>query len=163
MRRRHERKKRALLIGLFLCAGSALADPYAPGDRLAPLELPDQHGAAHRLGEDVRRVVFTREMKAGRIAKAALEQDGQRLLERSGAVYVSDVSRMPRLVRSLFAMPGLRRRPYPILLDLEGESTARFPSREGRVTLLTLDALRVTEARFLEEAEEIREALTPRD
>ena len=31
----------AVLIGLLLPAGSALAEGYAPGDTLAPLELPE--------------------------------------------------------------------------------------------------------------------------
>jgi hypothetical protein len=152
-------KTLAVLIGLLLSAGSALAEGYAPGDTLAPLELPDQHGVARKLDESIRRVVFTREMKGGRIAKAALEEDGPGLLQRASALYVTDMSRMPRLVRSLFAMPSLRRRTYPILLDLKGETTAKLPTEEGRVTVLSLEALRVTEVRFLEKPEEIREAL----
>jgi hypothetical protein len=152
-------KTLAVLIGLLLPATIALAEGYAPGDTLAPLELPDQHGVARKLDESIRRVVFTREMKAGRIAKAALGEDGPGLLERSSALYVSDVSRMPRLVRSLFAMPSLRRRPYPVLLDFEGETTEKVPTEKGRVTVLSLDTLSVTEVRFLEKPEEIREAL----
>lgn len=148
-----------LVVGLLLAAGTAFAESYAPGDSLARVELPDQHGVTHSLDESIRRVVFTREMKAGRVAKAALEEEGPELLERSAALYVSDVSRMPGLVRSLFAMPSLRRRAYPVLLDFEGETTARFPSEPGRVTVLRLDALSVTGVEFLETPEALRAAL----
>ena len=150
------------ILGILLLSPGAFAEPAGVGDTLPALELEDQHGEARELDAGVRRLVFTREMKAGRIAKAALgEEAGIALMKRPDTVYVSDVSRMPGLVRALFAMPSLRRRPYPILLDTEGERTQVIPSEAGKVTVLSLDALRVTEVRFLATGEEIRAALAP--
>ena len=53
------------------------------------------------------------------------------------------VSRMPALVRGMIAKPRMRRRPYPVLLDEEGDATAVLPSREGRPTVLLLEAGRI--------------------
>ena len=152
--------KLAIIVSLVaLVAGPASADPHAVGSQLPVLELEDQHGNAHRVDETVRRVVFTREMDAGRIAKAAIEEAGAAVLEESGSVYISDVSRMPGVIRSLFAMPSLRRRSYPILLDLDGSATADVPSEEGKVTVIDLDGSRITRIQYLGESEAVLDAL----
>jgi hypothetical protein len=149
----------ALLWIALLVAAPALADPYAVGSQVAPLALADQYGAPHPLDESVRVVVFSREMKAGGVVKAALEKDGAAVLEANRALYLSDVSGMPALVRSLFALPGLRRRGYRIAIDTAGEATRDFPSLEGRPTVLVLDALRVVRIEHPATPEELRRAL----
>ncbi len=150
---------RALLLVAFLLAGPALADPYAVGSQVAPLALADQHGAPHPLDESVRVVIFSREMKAGGVVKAALEKDGAAFLEANRAIYLTNVSGMPALVRSLFAMPGLRRRGYRIALDTTGESTKDFPSVEGKPTVLVLDRLRVVRLENPATPDELRRSL----
>jgi hypothetical protein len=114
----------------FLAAGSA-----AP-----QLELRDQHDVAARIDETVRLVVFTREMDAGDIVKEALASDGARLLAEAGAVSVADIEAMPALVTRMFALPAMRKRPYRLLLDRDGQATATWPAVEGQVTLLHLSA-----------------------
>jgi hypothetical protein len=151
---------RALLLALLLAApAEASAEPWAEGRRLEPIALPDQHGEPRTIDAPVRAVLFSRDMEGGGVLKDALGETGAGLLERSGAVYVADVSRMPALVRRLFALPSLRRRGYPILLDADGAATAEFPSQPKRGTLVMLEDLRVERIRHFESAEALRQAL----
>jgi hypothetical protein len=151
----------AAALSVFLLAGIARADPYAAGSVLPRIELPDQHGEARVIDDSVRVVVFTREMKGGDVVKKAVEQAGPDLFDRNGAVYVVDVKGMPSIIRSLFAMPAMRRRPYKLLVDEEGTKTAEFPSLEGRPTVLVLDKLRVTSLSNPATAEELVLAIEP--
>jgi len=144
---------------VLLLAAAARAEPYAVGSALEPLEFADQHDQVRTVDASRRALLFTRDMQAGDLLKRALAEDGAAQLERAGAVYVADVSGMPALVLRMFALPRLRQRPYPILLDRDGSQTARLPSQSGKVSLLVLDALRVKEIRYLESPEEIRAAL----
>jgi hypothetical protein len=100
-------------------------------------------------------------MEGGKILREAVGEGdpGRLLLERAGAVYVADVSRMPGVIRGLFAMPSLRRRGYPILIDADGSRTADFPSAEKRGTLVGLADRRVTSIEHFASAEELRAAL----
>ena len=59
------------------------------------------------------------------------------------AVYVADISGMPGLIAKTFAIPAMRDRPYFMLLDRDGETTARLPDIEGQATLVFLDRLAV--------------------
>ena len=96
---------------LVLVASTAFAEPYAVGNTLPPIELPDQHGELRKLDESVRAIVFTRDMKAGDVAKAAVEKAGPDLFDRNSAVYIVDVKGMPSMVKMLFARPAMKRSP----------------------------------------------------
>jgi hypothetical protein len=151
----------ALALTVGLAAPRAHAEPYAANSVLPKIELPDQHGAPRAIDETVRVVIFTRDMDAGKIVKEAGEKAGPGPLSTNGVVYVADLSGMPGVIRDLFAMPKLRDRPYPLLVDVEGEKTAGFPSAEGRPTVLVLDKLKVVSASNPNSVDELLAAIAP--
>jgi len=155
-----------LALSLVLVAASAVAaepDKGPPslsiGDPVPAIALRDQNGAELRVDPSTRILVFTRDMEGGKLTKEAFAEEGSTMLTKAGAVYLSDVSGMPALVRSMFAMPAMKKRPYPVAIDESGEATAALPSREGKVTILTLDAGRITAITFAASAAEVRAAL----
>ncbi|HJO24068.1 MAG: hypothetical protein QF890_08965 [Myxococcota bacterium] len=143
-----------LLAAACGAAPALAAEPLSVGDVLPTAELVDQHDVAHGIDADVRVVFFSRDMDGGAVIRTALEQDPE-LLERQTAVYVSDLSGMPGFVRAVIVKPRLRNRPYPILLDESGAVTAAFPSREGRPTILWLEAGRIRRVAHPETSEEL--------
>lgn len=149
------------LLTVLLLATPALAEPYAVGSLLPPLELADQHGVPQRLDDSVRLVLFSRDMQGGDVIKETLAEGGPAFLERHDAVYIADVSGMPGLVRRLMAKPAMRRRAYPMWLDEEGEVTADLPSRAGRPTLLFLQERRVVRIEHPDSADALRAAVEP--
>ncbi|MFI5314143.1 MAG: hypothetical protein ACHQ6T_00445 [Myxococcota bacterium] len=153
---------RVALAGLLLAiASSAPAEPYAADSVVPPIELPDQHGNLRALDPSLRAVVFCRDMGAGDVVKSAVEKAGPTLFERNRAVYIVDLAGMSAFVRRWFALPGLRRRPYRLLVDADGAKTADFPSVEGRPTLLVLDSLRVASVQHPSDADELIALLEP--
>lgn len=151
------------LLAAALAAGSAAAEPLVVGSPLPALSLEDQHGERRALDASLSLVLFSRDMDAGAAIKEALAEDGQAFLERHRAVYVSDVSGMPRLVLRLMARPAMRNRPYPVLLDEDGAATSDFPSQEGRVTLLFLEGGRVARVAHAADADEVRTLVGEQD
>ena len=159
------RPTRAILLFALLTAGSATAQgPTVVPDRLEAFELPDQHGAPRRVDEAVRVLLLSRDMDGGAVVRGALETKGEQaggFLAARGAAYVADVSRMPGIVRSLFALPRMRSRPYPVLLDTTGDVTRSLPSEEGRATVIRLDGLRPVRVEFVDSTEELLAELDP--
>jgi len=149
----------ALVAAGLALAPTAAAESLGAGARLPALTLEDQHGEAHTLDPSLRAVVFSRDMDGGGVIRDALQEEGDLLLEDADAVYVADVHGMPGIIRSLIAKPRMRDRPYPMLLDEEGEATAAFPSEPGKATLLLLDELEITGVEHPGSPEELREAL----
>lgn len=144
----------------LLFVGAVGTASVAPGSTLAPLTLVDQHDVAMTLGPQVRVVLFTRDMDGGDLVKEALA-DHPALLDSARAVYVSDISGMPSVIATLFALPAMRKRPYRMLLDRDGTATAEIPSAAGKVTVLRLTDLRVDAIEYLDSAPAVRAALSP--
>jgi hypothetical protein len=136
----------------LLLASSAHAEPLGPGMRLPEIRLSDQHDVETTIGADVQVVLFTRDMDAGKIVKEALAKDGKEQLEGAGAVYVSDISGMPRLIAKMFALPSMRKRPYRMILDRDGKATADFPSEKDKVTFLRIEVGAITGIEYVESA-----------
>lgn len=98
-------------------------------------------------------------MDGGAVVREALAEDGAGLLERSGTVYVSDISGMPWFVRAMIAKPRMRDRPYAMLLDEEGERTEKFPSVDGKATLMVMDRLQVVGISYFDSPDALRKAI----
>jgi hypothetical protein len=162
---------RAVLLAIAcFCAGFAAparaeepaqpAPPWIAGDRLEAFELADQHGEPGRVDAGVRLLLFAADMDAGKLVRDALEADPSlQDLAARGAVFVSDIHRMPALVTRLFALPSMRRRPYRMLLDRGPGPTVRIPREPGKLTLLELDALAIRAISFLDSPDAVAQAL----
>jgi hypothetical protein len=158
-------KRRSLLLALLLAGPAAAQGPTLVPDRLEAFELADQHGAHQRVDGGVRVLLLSRDMDGGAVVRGALEAQGESAgsyLSERGAVYVADVSRMPGIVRSLFALPAMRRRPYPVLLDTTGEASRALPSEEGRASVLWLVDLRPVRIEFVDSPDALLEKLGPK-
>jgi len=153
-----------LLLGCLALPGAAAGaepTPIEPGERLRVLELADQRGERWRVDDSTRLLLLVRDRGASNIVINALSEDGAALLAQAGALYVTDIHRAPKLVRRVFVKRQMRKLPYAILLDEEGSHTQRIPTREGRVTLLRLDGLRVAAVEYIESPTVLREILQP--
>jgi hypothetical protein len=144
---------------LLFVAAAAGAEPYAVGDSLAPFTLPDQHGVEQRVDGSLTTLLFSRNMDAGKVVKEALKDVQPGTLQARSTAYVSDISGMPGMVAKLFALPSMRKRPYPMLLDRDGEATARFPDGGGRATLIRCSDLEVTQVLFFDDPAALRSEL----
>jgi hypothetical protein len=144
---------------LLAAPGTVRADPLAPGATFPALTLADQHGEPATIDGETRLVLFTRDMDASKITKAALAENGEELLARGHAVYVSDVTGMPSMITSMFAIPAMKRRAYRMLLDREGTATADVPSEDGKVTVLRLDNRVITSVKYVDVEVMLRKAL----
>ena len=148
-----------LAAALILVALPAGAGPLETGSEIELFALDDQHGNEHAVDGGVRAILFAQEMAGADLVKEALSESGAELLSEADAVYIANVSGMPTLIRRIFALPKMRRRGYPMLLDTEGTITQDFPGSEGRATLIQLEASKVVGISHYDSADAVRTAL----
>jgi hypothetical protein len=134
-----------LLLLAYPCA--AINSPLNKGDNLPTLTLPDQYGKPHSLSE-ARIILFAPDKVAAELAHQVLQHRSKADLAAQGVLFISDISRMPVLVTRLFAMPTLREYPYLVLLGYKTEETAWLPRREDMLTLLFIQAGRVSHIEY---------------
>lgn len=149
--------KAAYLLALCLFAGSALA--LEPGERLAPWTLLDQHEQPYTLSDDLRVLLVARSMDGAKLVDAALQGKPEGYLEQRDAVFLADISRMPSVIASLFALPKMRDYNYRVLLDRDARIAPRYPAPEAGVLWLELRDGQLQEQREFTDAGKLAQAL----
>ncbi|HYC53521.1 MAG TPA: hypothetical protein VEL28_01080 [Candidatus Binatia bacterium] len=155
----------AILVTLVMAPAASAEDAAVAalkaGDALPVLTLPDQHGVSTTVTLDTTTLVFTRDMDGGGFVKEVLAEGGTEKLAAARAVYIADVSGMPGFVRRTFALPSMRKRPYPMLIDETGAATKMLPSEEGKATILRVSDGKVSDVKLAASTDEVAAALTP--
>jgi hypothetical protein len=152
--------KTALAFALLLfCTLLAAADLLQVGSPLPALTLKDQHDVPRSVAPDTRYLIFAAERAPSALVDTALEGQTAQTLAAAKVTYVADISGMPGLIASTFALPKMRKRPYPMLLARNSEQTAMLPREPGKVTLIELRDGKVASIRFVISAGGIRTAL----
>lgn len=145
----------------ILSLTNAYADtpPIAVGDVIASFDISDQHGKPGVVDEGVRLLMFSRDMTANKLAKKAFMERASDYLPSSHAVYLIDVSGMPKFVTRHFAIPKMQKYPYRIFLDRDATLTASLPSHPEQVTLIRLDKLAITSIEYADSADALTRAV----
>ncbi len=126
------------LAGQCLLASAASLDVGAlwPG-----LSLSDQHDKAVNLnGEKLRVMIFAAERKPGDWAQEVIDKAHKEAANSGRLALALDISRMPSLVTTMFALPSFRGRAFPILVARDAAPVAFLPRQEAAVTVLTFAA-----------------------
>ncbi|QSL94801.1 FAD/FMN-containing dehydrogenase [Ectopseudomonas toyotomiensis] len=149
--------KAAALLLLCLLSSAVLA--LEPGERLAPWTLLDQHDVPYTLNDETRILLVARDMDGAKLVNAALEGKPKGYLDERQAVFLADISRMPRIIATLFALPKMRDYNYRILLDRDARIAPRYPAGEGEVLWLQLDGLQIVSQQVFTHTDDLRQAL----
>jgi hypothetical protein len=137
------------LIFLLLVVASASLYAADVGDLLPGFQLKDQFGQVHTLEPVTKRIYFTHDMAGGKLLKAALGDKGQAVLDSQQAVAMTDVSAMPSVIRSMMALPAMKKRSYQIWIDETGTVIGSLPRKPDQVTVIELDQLKIIAVRFV--------------
>ena len=146
-----------LAVFMLLFCASAMA--LEKGERLLPWTLLDQFDKAYTLDQQARILLVARSMTGAKLLKAALEEKPKGFLEARQAVFVADVSRMPTVISTLFAVPAMRDYNYRVLLDSQSRVASRYPAAEDQVLWLDLERGVLRDSRTFTDAQALRQAL----
>lgn len=144
---------------LLLCLLSTAVLALEPGERLAPWTLLDQHDVPYTLNDETRILLVARDMDGAKLVDAALEGKPKGYLDERHAVFLADISRMPSVIATLFALPKMRDYNYRILLDRDARIAPRYQAGEGQVLWLQLDGLQIVAQQVFTRADDLRQAL----
>ena len=146
-----------LAVFMLLFCASAMA--LEKGERLLPWTLLDQFDKAYTLDQQARILLVARNMTGAKLLKAALEEKPKGFLEARQTVFVADVSRMPAVISTLFAVPAMRDYNYRVLLDSQSRVASRYPAAEDQVLWLDLERGVLRDSRTFTDAQALRQAL----
>jgi len=151
--------QKSLLILLLLFAPAIFAAPYVIGDKLEAVSLDDQHEKPGHINEETRIILFSRDKAGGDLMAEALSKIPEGYLAEQHIAYIVDISGMPGLISKYVAIPSMRKKNYPMLLDQDGSKTAKYPDQNSASTLIYIESLKIKKIVHLSSIKQIRQAL----
>jgi len=131
------------LLMLF-CFGSSVV--LAESFRSASLE--DQWGETQVLDDRDSWFILATDKTRGEWVKESLLELQLVDLEKHKLVYVADVSSIPSFVLRFVGLPILKKLPFKVLLDREGDVTETWPRKEAHVSIFLSQKGEIKEKHF---------------
>lgn len=148
-----------VLIPLFISSASfaETAPPLQVGQKLFEYSLKDQHEKEKQLGKNASLVIITFDMDLSKAINTWLDTQDPSYLATHKVDYVSDITKMPSFVFSMFAGPKLRKHKFPVLLVDDEKFAPMIPKKEDAATILKLNKNSEIESiTFLASVDEIK-------
>lgn len=125
-------KIKLLLISLFLT--TALFAEFKVGEKLPAISLPDQFENTLQVKDTDRLLIMAFEKDISDAINDYLKEKPANYLQAHHARYISDISAMPSLITSIFAMPKMKKFPFSIML-INDDLGEKFSREEGNITV----------------------------
>lgn len=139
--------KKVLFLALF--ATALFSNSFNVNSNIGSFELADQFEKKHTVNADVKTMIvsFEKDTSAGINEFLSTKEKG--FLENNNAVFIADISGMPSLITSFFALPKMKKYNYNILLIYD-ENEKRFLKKEERLTVYKLENGVITSVQYVE-------------
>ena len=147
------------LAVLLLALSATCAQAVEVGERLAPWTLLDQFDQPYSLNDELQVLLVARSMAGAKLLAAALDQQPKGYLESRKVVFLADISRMPSVIVTAFAVPAMRDYNYRVMLDRSARIAPRYPVENDAVLWLQLQQGRVQAQQTFTRASALRDAL----
>ena len=144
---------------LLLVLSATCAQAVEVGERLASWTLLDQFDQPYSLNDELQVLLVARSMAGAKLLAAALDQQPKGYLESRKAVFLADISRMPSVIATAFAVPAMRDYNYRVMLDRSARIAPRYPVENDAVLWLQLQQGRVQAQQTFTQASALRDAL----
>lgn len=142
----------------MMLAISIWAVPYTVGQTVSSLELEDQHGNHTTLNVMPQTLIIAYEKGTGATVNEYLNAQDKGYLKKHNAAFIADISQMPSLVTTLFALPKMRKYIHTVLL-IRDEQGLKFPSQEDKITVMKFQDNLLTQVTFITTTAQLKAAI----
>lgn len=133
-----------------ICLVSSLFSDVKVGETLPLLTLKNQFDKKVELQEKGKSMLlFSFEKEVSSEIKEFLERKEKNFLEENNASFIFDISKLPSLMVSMFALPKMKTFPFEIALIYDEEEASKLNFSEGKLTVVELNDNNVTSVKFV--------------
>jgi hypothetical protein len=111
---------------------------FALNSNINSFVLNDQFDKPHTVNAATKTILVSFEKSTSADINEFLSTKESGFLEKNNTVFIADISGMPSIITSLFALPKMKKYNYNILLIYD-EDDKRFLRQEERTTVYTLE------------------------
>ncbi len=153
-------KKILLLLAFAISIVGADALKLAsPLSGLQKFAYEDPNGRSLNISDSTRTVVVSFEKDTGKLVNQYLDSKYPPYLGRVSAIFIADISEMPSIITTMFALPKMRDYKHTIYLHYDEEFAKYVPHKEEKVTIIKFENQKVKSISFITNEAELKTAL----
>ncbi len=142
--------KKWFVVLLCILPLSLFAEVLKEGSAIVPLSVvKDQFKKSVALDGNTKQIIVAFTKDQGNHVKAFLDAHPNYLSE-NNALYFMDATGVPSMIMSMFMLPKFKDYAYSIGIVDEKNDAAYLPKQEGKLTVISLENLRVSSIEYKE-------------
>ncbi len=140
---------------------NSLTDAITVGKKLQNITLDDQFDKPVSLTNKTTKIVFVFKKASGHTARGLLDSKPDDYLLNKHVAFIADISGMPSIIASMFAIPDFKKHKYPVMLIRNEDIAKKFKSDkyEDYITIIGLDNFKITSITLVSTAEQLEKIL----
>jgi len=138
--------RRLLLISIL--AITALFAEFKVGEKLPTITLDDQFEKEFSVDAKDKIIIMAFEKDISIAIADYLKSKPATFLADKRAKYILDISSMPSLITSMFALPKMKKYPFSVML-IDDDFGEQFNRQDGKVTVFDIKSSKITKIRFI--------------
>ena len=147
------------LVTISILSGSSLFTGMSL-EKLKSFKYEDQFEKEIKIPKSVRLVILSYEKGTGATVNELLNEQSPTYLEDHNTLFIADISGMPSLITSMFALPKMQKYKHTIYLNYTERFAKAFPPKEEKITLLHFNAQNfLSKITYISKKEELQEAI----
>lgn len=150
------------LFACLLCCLSTLSFADLDSRLEQPWTLLDQFDQPFTFTPQQQVLILASSMDAAKWVEQSLQDKPAGYLEERQVVYLADISRMPKAVARLFAVPAMQDYNFRVMLDREARVSQRYPSPQQGVLWLNFQDGKLQSQQLFQDPESLAQALEQR-
>lgn len=80
-------------------------------------------------------------------------------IQKNNAVFISDISNMPKIITHMFALPKMKKFEHLIYLQYSGKFEKLVPHKDDKITLLKIKEGKITDISYVKSTKAVKEAI----
>lgn len=144
----------------FICLSVMLfTSSYAlqVGESFENLTLKDQFDQKYTIDKKSKKLLFAFSKDNGHVIKEFMEDKPSEYLQQKNITFIADISAMPSIIASWFAIPDMKKSKYPILLIRDDEISAKYKDETKKefFMIVELENQQIKDIKYLQGKENI--------
>jgi hypothetical protein len=138
----------------FILLSVVLSTAHA--EDLKPQLFTDQWDKQQVLDGDTRLIIYSNHKAGSGWVKEALEDLSSTDLDSRHWLYVANISKMPKMISKMFAIPKMRDYSFAVALVRDDEAVKSWPAETDKVMVYQLDNLSIQAIDYFDSAESLQ-------
>ena len=140
---------------------NSLTKDITVGKTFENITLKDQFDKAVSLNNKTKKVIFVFKKASGHTARGFFDSKPDDYLLNKSVAFIADISGMPSIIASMFAIPDFKKHKYPVMLIRDEKISAKYRSDKyaDYIAIISLNNFKITKITLASTAEQLGKLL----